>query len=65
LPRWNETKAPKGEKNTSGVFKMVDHQSYKANNTQAKKIPGRIWPDWYPMLAAFRYSDSRELPGSW
>ena len=24
-----------------------------------RKSPGRIWPDWYPLLATFRNSENR------
>ena len=39
---------------------MVEHQSHKSGSNRKRKKPGRIWPDWYPMLATFRYSDRRK-----
>jgi acyl-lipid omega-6 desaturase (Delta-12 desaturase) len=42
---------------------MAAQESGKADSNGKKKSPGRAWPDWYPMLATFRNSDSRRA--SW
>jgi omega-6 fatty acid desaturase (delta-12 desaturase) len=39
---------------------MVVHESDSAKSNSKRKIPGRLWPDWYPMLATFRKSDTRK-----
>ncbi|MBR9980701.1 MAG: fatty acid desaturase, partial [Desulfatitalea sp.] len=32
----------------------------RADNPGGGKTTGRLWPDWYPMLAPFRYSERRK-----
>jgi acyl-lipid omega-6 desaturase (Delta-12 desaturase) len=44
-------------------LKVVLHEAERADSNSKKNISGRIWPDWYPALATFRYSDSRKA--SW
>jgi len=39
---------------------MVVHESDRGNSSSKRKIPGRLWPDWYPVLATFRKSDTRK-----
>lgn len=38
---------------------MGIHESDRKGGSDARKPPGSVWPDWYPVLATFRYSDSR------
>lgn len=42
---------------------MVLRESDMTRSNAKKKSSGRIWPDWYPVLATFRYSDTRKA--SW
>ncbi|MBI9091081.1 MAG: fatty acid desaturase [Desulfobacterium sp.] len=42
---------------------MVEYDTNKTDNTGEKKTRGPVWPDWYPTLARFRYSDRRKA--SW
>lgn len=39
---------------------MVTSKSDKDNRQAKRKSQGRLWPDWYPTLAAYRYSDTRK-----
>ncbi len=39
---------------------MVVRKSDRANSAAERKSPGRTWPDWHPVLATFRHSDSRK-----
>jgi omega-6 fatty acid desaturase (delta-12 desaturase) len=39
---------------------MVLNESDRVKKNVKMKSPGRIWPDWYPMLATFRNSDNRK-----
>jgi omega-6 fatty acid desaturase (delta-12 desaturase) len=39
---------------------MVVHESDSAESNSKRKIPGRLWPDWYPVLATFRKPDARK-----
>jgi omega-6 fatty acid desaturase (delta-12 desaturase) len=39
---------------------MIELESTLPNSQEKKEIPRSIWPDWYPALAAFRYSDNRQ-----
>lgn len=39
---------------------MVVHESDRVKSDAKKKSPGRIWPDWHPVLATFRNCDSRK-----
>ncbi|MGC8495070.1 MAG: fatty acid desaturase [Syntrophobacteraceae bacterium] len=39
---------------------MVESKSDRTNSGGERKIPGRTWPDWHPVLANFRYSDNRK-----
>ena len=43
-----------------GGLKMVMHESDRAKSKGKRESPGRIWPDWYPVLATFRNSDNRK-----
>lgn len=42
---------------------MVISASERARSNEGKGKKGRIWPDWYPVLATFRKSDS--LKATW
>ncbi len=42
---------------------MVVHESDRAKSNARRESPGRMWPDWYPVLATLRNSDSRK--GIW
>jgi len=37
---------------------MVVHESDRAESKAKMKSPGRVWPDWYPVLATFINSDN-------
>jgi hypothetical protein len=39
---------------------MVVHKSDSAKSDAKIKSTGRIWPDWYPVLATSRNSDNRK-----
>ncbi|MCG6878357.1 MAG: fatty acid desaturase [Deltaproteobacteria bacterium] len=39
---------------------MGVHESDRDKNNSKRKIPGRLWPDWYAELATFRKSDTRK-----
>jgi len=39
---------------------MVVQESEGSKSSAKKENPGRIWPDWYPVLANYRNSDSRK-----
>ena len=39
---------------------MVLRESDMTKINAKRKSPGRIWPDWYPVLATFRNSDNRK-----
>jgi len=39
---------------------MAEHESDMTKSNAKRKSPGRIWPDWYPVLATFRNSDNRK-----
>ena len=39
---------------------MVLRESDMTKSNAKRKSPGRIWPDWYPVLATFRNSDNRK-----
>jgi len=39
---------------------MAVHESGRVDSYTGGKPPGRMWPDWYPMLTTFRYSDNRK-----
>ena len=39
---------------------MSVNESAGANRNAERKGTGRVWPDWYPALAAFRHSDGRK-----
>ena len=39
---------------------MVVHESDSADSNAKGKNPGRMWPDWYPVLATFQNSDSQK-----
>jgi omega-6 fatty acid desaturase (delta-12 desaturase) len=39
---------------------MVVHKSDKTDSNEERKRHGRMWPDWYPVLATYRNSDSRK-----
>jgi len=50
----------KGENKTNGVLKMVANPSQTSNSNPVSKKAGRIWPDWYPILATYHYSNRRK-----
>ena len=39
---------------------MVLRESDMTGSNAKRKSPGRMWPDWYPVLATFRNSDTRK-----
>jgi acyl-lipid omega-6 desaturase (Delta-12 desaturase) len=51
---------PRKEKQIGGDLEMVMHESKIAKSSAERKSRGRIWPDWYPILATFRKSDTRK-----
>lgn len=50
----------RGKEPPSGGLRMIVLETDRTDIKEERKNPGRIWPDWYPMLKTFRNCDNRK-----